>query len=44
MDWHWKRSNIFPDEEPIRDIKPDKSRKTLWILTAKNKLYGLKSE
>jgi len=40
----WEKINIFPDEEPIRDIKPDESRKTLWILTAKNKLYGLKSE
>lgn len=40
----WEKINIFPPEEPIQDIKPDESRKTLWILTAKNKLYGLKSE
>lgn len=40
----WEKISLFPEDEPIMDLEPDNFRKSLWILTAKNKLYGLNIE
>jgi hypothetical protein len=40
----WNKIELFPDKELILDLEPDKLRKSLWILTAKNKLYSLNVE
>lgn len=41
---NWLEINIFPEDEYVIDLEYDESRKIIWFLTSKNKMYNLDTE
>lgn len=41
---NWRKIDLFPEDELVLDLEFDNSRKIIWFLTSKNKIYKLNLE